>query len=79
MKAEQINLVINAIRNTTTYEAGNIEFKADDLFERVNVWSPDTSTGTFHAVEIGAMAQAMGFNAYVRYNEEYKRCELSIF
>ena len=78
MNVEQISLVMNAIRNTTTYKVGNIEFKSDAL-ERINVWSPDTTNGSFHAIEIGAMAQAMGFNAYVRYSEKNQRCELSIF
>lgn len=73
---KQIKLITDAIHNTTTFQVGNIKFKTEK--ERVNVWTTRTY-GSFHAVEIGAMAQAMGFNAYVRYNEENQRCELSIF
>ena len=72
-----MKLLTDAIKNTTTYKVGNIEFRVEK--DRVYVWSPDTYNGTFHATEIGTMAEAMGFNAYVRYNEERLRCEMSIF
>jgi len=74
---KQIKLITDAIKNTTTWEVGNIELEASN--ERVNVWTTETLNGSFHAVEIGAMAQAMGYNAYVTYNELKQRCELSIF
>ena len=78
---KQQKLVTDAIKNTTTYKCRNVEFstagQGDSL--RVIVWSPSASTNSFHSIEIGAMAQAMGFNAYVSYNEDEDRCELNIF
>ena len=78
---KQQKLLTDAIKNTTTYRCQNIEFstsgKDDSL--RVIVWSPNTSTNAFHSIEIGAMAEAMGFRSYVSYNEDEDRCELDIF
>lgn len=74
---KQIKLITDAIKNTTTFQVGNIEFETEK--DRVKVWTTDSYNGSFHAVEIGAMAQSMGFNAYVTYNSEEERCELAIF
>jgi hypothetical protein len=74
---KQIKLITDAIKNTTTFEIGNIEVETSN--DRVSVWTTETLNGSFHAVEIGAMAQAMGYNAYVTYNVAEERCELSIF
>jgi hypothetical protein len=73
---KQIKLITDAIKNTTTFEVGNIEFEVQEW--RVSVWSTNNYNGSFHSIEIGAMAQSMGFSAYVTYNEDEKRCELSI-
>jgi hypothetical protein len=74
---KQIKLITDAIKNTTTFQVGNIEFKTST--ERLDVWTTNAHSGSFHAIEIGAMAEAMGFRSYVSYNEDEERCELSIF
>lgn len=78
---KQQKLVTDAIKNTTTYRCGNVDFsttgQGDSL--RVIVWSPNASFNTFHSIEIGAMAEAIGFRSYVSYNEDEDRCELNIF
>ena len=78
---KQQKLVTDAIKNTTTYKCGNVEFSTEGQGDslRVIVWSPDVSNNTFHSIETGAMVEAMGFHSYVSYNEDEDRCELSIF
>ena len=78
---KQQKLVTDAIKNTTTYQCENVEFSTDGQGDslRVIVWSPNASTNSFHAIEIGAMAEAMGFRSYVSYNEDEDRCEMNIF
>ena len=74
---KQIKLMTDAIQNTTTFQVGNIGFETGK--DRVTVWTKNSYNGSFHAVEIGAMAQSMGFHTYVTYNDEEERCELDIF
>ena len=74
---KQIKLITDAIKNTTTFKVGNIEF--EEKKHTVDVWTTNTYNGSFHAIEIGAMAQSMGFSAYVSYNKDEERCEMSIF
>ena len=74
---KQVKLMTDAIQNTTTFQVGNIKFETEK--DRVTVWTTDCYKGSFHAVEIGAMAQSMGFHSYVSYNAEEERCELAIF
>ena len=78
---KQQKLVTDAIKNTKAYGWKNIKFSTNGVGDNlsVKVWSANNSSNAFHSIEIGAMAEAMGFCSYVSYNKVEDRCELTIF
>jgi hypothetical protein len=76
LTVKKMELAAAILINTIAFELGHIEFMQHT--DEVRVWSTNSEHGVFHNTNLLALFSSK-FSSYVIYNEEEKRCELTIF